>query len=293
MVWLIGYNNNIVGSEVFQVLKKNNIKFYYTDNDVDYSNLSFLNELTKNIDLKYVILCNNFLNQKEDILNKKVNISNIHIQNIIDICNKKDLILITTSTNEVFNGEFFNGYTEDVLTSPVNDYGRFFSSYEDYILSKHEKSIILRTSPLFGKNSVNYIYYLLKLIGSGKSIDIVDDETFSPTYALDLAKVIGYLVHVGVTKYGIFHCTNVGRTDWFDYSQTIYNMSLQYGLLPSWIKSKSKLVPISHTNYITDYKRPQHTYLVCDKLKDVYNINMRSWESALDDFFKLIQKPGN
>jgi len=294
MIWLIGSNNNIIGSEVYQVLKKNNIKFFFSNDEVNYTDYKLLSSITKDVNIKFIInLHTNDVNSKEFMIgnnilwDKKAELIN---KNILSICKEKNAVLITLSVNEVFSGSNFSGYTEEDTPQPLNSYGQYFYEYEQFLLSSYEKNIILRTSNLFGKFGTNYAYFLLKVLGGGGKINVVDDETFSPTYALDLAKVIVHLTLANLTSYGLYHCSNIGMTDWFTYSQTIFDLSIKYGILPPWLKSKAKLIPISHTEYGTEYKRPQHTVLICDKLSVDYKINMRSWEIALEDFFYTIQK---
>lgn len=291
MVWLIGHKG-LLGSDVFNVLQANKIPFFFSDSELDITNASLVKEVLEKQEIKWIVNCAGIadveLAQKEP--NIAIAVNSEALNTLIEVAKNKNATIIHISDAEVFDGTKFDGYSETDLTSPINEYSKSKASGDEILINNYDKHIILRTSWLYGKYGINYVHTMLKLYGSCGSASIVDDQTSSPTYTLDVAKVIGYLININAQKYGVYHCSNTGQTDWFEYAKAILDKSLLYEVLPKWIRSKVKITPISSIDYTSPVNRPQNTYLICDKLAQEYNIYMRSWESALDAFFQTIQK---
>ena len=55
MIWLIGCRG-MLGSEVAELLEKNNIAFTGTDRQVDITDLSALEDFVKGKDISYIII---------------------------------------------------------------------------------------------------------------------------------------------------------------------------------------------------------------------------------------------
>ena len=291
MVWLIGHKG-MLGSEVYNVLTANNIKFFYSDAEIDITDRKLLAATTKNEKITWIVNCAGYtdaaLAEKEK--DRAANVNGYALQNIIDIAKEKDAKIIHISTAEVFGGDVYEGYTEADTPNPLSSYAQSKLIGEQALLQNYDKHILLRTSWLYGKSGINFIHTMLKLYGAGSSVSIVDDQTSSPTYAVDVAKVIGYLIGINADKYGIYHCSNTGQTDWFSYAKAILERSISYGVLPGWIQTKTKITPLSSSDYTSPTIIPQNSYLICNKLAKDYNITMRSWEDSLDAFFTSIGK---
>jgi len=291
MVWLIG-NKGMLGSEVFNVLTASKIKFFYSDAELDITDSKLLADVTKHEKIDWIVNCAGYtdIDLAEQEEGKALSVNGHALQNIINIAKVKDAKIIHISSELVFDGKKFTGYSETDEPNPINKYGYSKLVGEQVLIQNYHRYIILRTSWLYGKNGVNFIHTMLKLYGSGSTVSIVDDQTGSPTYAVDVAKVIGFLISNHADKYGIYHCSNTGLTDWFSYAKAIFERSLLYGILPAWIQTKTKIVPITSKEYTSAAKRPQNSYLLSNKLRVDYKINMRPWEESLDAFFKSISK---
>ena len=61
---------------------------------------------------------------------------------------------------------------------------------------------------------------MLKLAENHSQLNVVSDQIGSPTYTVDLAKL---LVDMSLTdKYGIYHANNEGFTSWADFAEYIF-----------------------------------------------------------------------
>jgi dTDP-4-dehydrorhamnose reductase len=291
MVWLIGHKG-MLGSEVYNVLTANKTKFFYSDAELDITDSKLLEQVTKNEKINWIVNCAGYTDAAlaESESDKALAVNGHALQNIINIAKEKDAKIIHISTSEVFDGKTYAGYTEADEPNPLSKYAYSKLVGEQILIQNYHKHIILRTSWLYGRNGINFIHTMLKLFGSGSTVSIVDDQTSSPTYAVDVAKVIGYLISSDASKYGVYHCSNTGQTDWFSYAKAILERSLRFGILPNWIQAKTKIIPISSSEYSSPNKVPQNAYLLCEKISKEYKINMRPWEESLDAFFKTISK---
>ena len=69
---------------------------------------------------------------------------------------------------------------------------------------------IIRTSWLYSSIQKEFFKDYLKLSNTQNSINVVSDQIGSPTYAMDLAKVIIELILHNNIEFGIYHYSNKG-----------------------------------------------------------------------------------
>ena len=107
------------------------------------------------------------------------------------------------------------------------------------------------------------------------------------SYTADLAEVILKIIKSGSEKFGIYHFTNEEVTNWYAYAQVIYNKAKKLGLIGG--KRQVEIKPIKANEYPTLAKRPGYSVLSKDKIKKEFNLKIRSWEEALEDFLTLLK----
>ena len=114
-----------------------------------------------------------------------------------------------------------------------------------------------------------------------EEINVVADQTGSPTYALDLAaSTLKALDQNPITKgVEVYHFTNNGQTTWHGFAYKIKQL----------IHTSCRIKPTDTTDYPTKAKRPKYSVLSCEKIKKEFNLNPQSWESALEDCLKKIK----
>ncbi|MDY3768793.1 MAG: dTDP-4-dehydrorhamnose reductase [Sphaerochaetaceae bacterium] len=123
---------------------------------------------------------------------------------------KRDIPFVFISTDYVFDGSSKIPYKTFFKKNPLNVYGLSKAMAEDVIINEYyDKSIIIRTSTVFGINGNNFIKTMLSLLQTHKSLNVVSDQVSSPTYTKDLAPVIIKILEN--RDFGIYHITGSGE----------------------------------------------------------------------------------
>ena len=126
---------------------------------------------------------------------------------------------------------------------------------------------------LYGEGN-NFVRTMLNLGKSKAEISVVADQHGSPTYAEDLANIIGESIEKKI-PYGIYHATNEGYTTWYDFTKEILDMQ----------NIKCKVKPVTTEEYIemmkiTQAKRPFNSQMSKQKLAE-QGIIVPEWKDGL------------
>ena len=178
---------------------------------------------------------------------------------------------IHISTDYVFNGRSDKPYTEDHATDPVNVYGHSKLQGEFACQEENEESIIIRTSWVYSRFGNNFVKTMLRLMQTKKEISVVADQYGSPTYAADLAQIMIQIINSENWVPGIYHFSNDGETNWFEFANAIKEI----------INSDCLIHPISTGQYPTPAMRPVYSVLNKEKIKDVYAVIPNHWKDSL------------
>jgi len=187
--------------------------------------------------------------------------------------------VVYISTDYVFDGQKGRPYVEDDVPHPLNVYGRSKLQGERYVQELTEDGVIVRTQWLFGKHGNNFVASVLRQVGEKKELSIVDDQTGSPTYTVDLAKVLSALIQREAK--GIFHAVNSNTCTWFKFGQSILEFSGITGV---------SVRPISSRELNRQAIRPPYSGLSCQKLKQVTGMTLRPWSEALKEYVNSLRE---
>ncbi|MFA5187906.1 MAG: dTDP-4-dehydrorhamnose reductase [Patescibacteria group bacterium] len=181
-------------------------------------------------------------------------------------------ILVQISTDYVFDGKNKKGYSEDSQEfGPVNFYGESKLLGEKSLQNIADKYYLIRTSWLYGKNGKNFVETMLRFGKEKKEIKVVNDQFGKPTYTVDLARQILYILN-NALPFGIYHATNEtkeGGISWNEFAQKIFELA----------KLDVKIIPCTSQEFIRPAKRPQYSALINTKLP-----LMRNWDEALKEY---------
>jgi len=291
MIWLIG-NKGMLGSEVEKLLKERGLTYWASDKEVDIGDYKALEKFGKDKEIKWVINCAAYtkVDKAEEEVDEAFRVNKDGVRNITLFSTKRQIRLIHISTDYVFDSQQEWGvaaYREDDKTNPINIYSKSKLAGEKEIKNILEKYFIIRTAWLYGFNGNNFVFTMLNLFKEKEPIRVVDDQRGSPTYTADLADTILKIIESGSEKFGIYHFTNEGVTSWYEFAQVIYNKAKKLGLLGN--KRQVVIKPIKTNEYPTLAKRPGYSVLSKDKIKKEFNLTIRSWEEALEDFLSLLK----
>ena len=273
---LITGANGMLAKAVINELKGEEL--ILTDvSDLDITNIELLRKFVKKNNPQYIINCAAYTAvdkaEEQEEIARKVNA--IGPKNLAIVANEEDSTLIHISTDYVFGGDkdIEEDYSEMEEKKPNSIYGITKLEGEQEISNRCFKYYIFRTAWLYGDGN-NFVRTMLKLGKEKESINVVNDQHGSPTYAVDLASIIHQAIEKQI-PYGIYHATNMGYTTWYEFTRQIFEKA---GI-------ECKVNPVTSEEFASKAKRPKNSKLSKKKLLDV-EIEIPSYEDALNRYLK-------
>ena len=198
--------------------------------------------------------------------------------NIARVCGENGIKMLYLSTDYVFDGGGTRPWeADDPIVKPLNVYGQSKYGGEQAVKAYVEKYYIVRTSWVFGVHGKNFVSTMLRLGREGRPISVVDDQIGSPTYTVDLARL---LIDMAKTdRYGVYHATNEGFCSWYDFTREIFTMA---GI-------NVDLRPVSSEAYPAKAKRPQNSRMSKEKLIQNGLNKLPPWKDAVRRYLEEIQ----
>jgi dTDP-4-dehydrorhamnose reductase len=137
--------------------------------------------------------------------------------NLARACRAQGAVLVHVSTDYVFDGRDDRPIPEERCPRPLSVYGTSKLAGEALLAASGAAHLVVRTSALFGGGGSrdkggSFVDRILARARAGQPLRVVDDQTFAPTYAPDLARAVVALVEAGAR--GVFHVTNEGQCTW-------------------------------------------------------------------------------
>ena len=147
----------------------------------------------------------------------------------------------------------------------------------------------MRTSWVFGEHGNNFVKTMLKLGLEKKSLDIVNDQYGSPTYAGDIAKaiisIISTIENGTKIKWGLYNFSGKPYVNWYQFAQKIFLSAENLDL----IKKAPNLIPVTSANFSTVVERPKNSKLNCQKIAKEFGIVPSNWELELKNIINYIE----
>lgn len=190
-------------------------------------------------------------------------------------------LLIHVSTDYVFGGDPYNTpCKEEQKGTPTGVYGQTKLEGENYIAESGCKHIIIRTAWLYSEFGKNFVKTMLQLTASKPSLNVVFDQTGTPTYAYDLATAIMTVLEdyapsksdMIYNKTGIYHFSNEGVCSWYDFTKCIAEIAGN---------KNCNIQPCHSSEYPSPVKRPAYSVLDKTKIKEQFNIKIPYWTDSL------------
>ncbi len=183
--------------------------------------------------------------------------------------------MIYISTDYVFDGLARRPYVEKDTPNPISVYGSSKRAGEERVLGICRNALVVRTAWLYGGHGKNFVKTILQLASERPVLKIVADQRGCPTFAEDLAAIIGQLLDRPVA--GILHVTNSGSCTWQEFAAEI--LSLAGRSVP--------VEPITTAEAGRLAKRPAYSVLASDRLREL-GLAMPAWEEALKRFLQPV-----
>lgn len=124
--------------------------------------------------------------------------------------------LIYFSSDYVFDGTA-GPYGEEDLVAPISVYGRHKALAEQICLELADSAVV-RTTVVYGPElqQKNFVYRLIKTLGSGETLKVPADQVGNPTYNPNLAQAA---VELGQSKLaGIFNLAGSERVSRYEFA---------------------------------------------------------------------------
>lgn len=195
------------------------------------------------------------------------------VKNLAEACASNGTKFIHVSTDYVFDGNGSRPYKEDDPVSPVNLYGESKLKGEEEAIKGASDCIIIRTAWVYSAFGANFVKTMLRLMDARPEINVVSDQFGAPTYAADLAEAIMHIISSGKWVPGVYHFSNEGLINWYDFAVAIKELS----------NSSCKVNPIPTEQYPTPAKRPKYSVLDKSKIRQTFQLGLKDWKSSLQE----------
>ncbi len=206
------------------------------------------------------------------------NVNAMGARNVAQIANSLKAALIHISTDYVFNGLKSRPYHEEDQPAPVNVYGTSKLAGEHFVRAANPRHYIVRVSAIYGENpcrakgGLNFVELMLKLARERHEVRVVDDEFVTPTPTVEIAHQLVTLSQS--PHYGLYHATSEGSCSWFEFAQTIFEIS---GV-------SVRLLPAQPGDFPVKAPRPKYSVLENAALKN-RSLNVFShWKDGLQKY---------
>ena len=275
---LVTGSNGQLGQEFKKNVSNSDHEFFFTDeNELDIINKNHILNYVSHNQIDLIINCAAYTNVSGSETNKNlaIKVNCDAVKNLTEICEEKKLKMIHFSTDYVYNSDNLNPVKEDSKINPINYYGFSKREGEKIIEKSSSESIIIRTSWLYSIFGNNFVKTMIKKGEYGGEVYVINDQFGCPTYSKDLVDCTLHIIASNKFKnHKIYNFSNEGYTNWFDFTKKIFELR---GI-------NCKVLPVDSDNYTTKATRPKYSITDKSRIKDIFNINIRNWDEALEEF---------
>ncbi len=274
--------NGQVGQEL-QVLASAFSDFHFTfvgKKHLDISDEKAVSSFFETHEFQYCINCAAYtaVDKAESEPEIAYSVNVIGVKNLAQACQKNKIHLFQLSTDYVYHGDQKTPFKETDPTNPQSIYAHTKRVGDEIAEQINPFFTIIRTSWVYSTFGNNFVKTMIRLGKEKDELNIVADQTGTPTYAFDLAKAILIIIQKvenGLVEKekltGIFHYSNEGQTHWAEFAKAIFRLK----------NINCKVNEITTAAYPTPAKRPPFSVLDKTKIKSTFGIETPSWEQSL------------
>ena len=108
-----------------------------------------------------------------------------------------------------------------------------------------------------------------------EKIYVINDQFGCPTYSKDLVDcTMNIIVSNKLNYYKVYNFSNEGYTNWYDFTKKIFELK----------KINCPIIAVSSDKYKSVANRPKYCITDKSRIKDIFNITIRKWDEALEEF---------
>lgn len=261
-----------LGQDVLKELARKNHEAFGTDRDqlditIENDVLAFIREINPDVILHCAAYTNVDSAEENEEIAYQINAKGTEY--LAKAAKRVEAKMLYISTDYVFDGTATEPYEVDEPTKPLGAYGRTKLAGEEFLQKNLDKFFIVRTAWVFGIYGQNFVKTMLRLGKERGEVSVVHDQVGSPTYTVDLARLMVELMET--EKYGIYHATNSGVCSWYEFAVEIFK---QAGL-------DVKVNPLTSDQFPRPAARPHYSVLSKKKIEESGLSGLRNWKKAL------------
>ena len=203
-------------------------------------------------------------------------------------------LLIHYSTDYVFDGKKPAPYVESDPAGPLSVYGRSKLAGEEAIRAAGCKSVIFRTSWVFGARGGNFVKTILRLAREKRTLNVVSDQVGSPTPAALIATVTGIVLAMLRQGHAMnretqrrYHLCCGRPVSWHEFAQAILKLAAATPGFDLRLKPEA-IIAIPSSEYPTAAARPANSRLDCGRLEKEFGLQMPDWQPYLVRMLQLL-----
>lgn len=191
-------------------------------------------------------------------------------------CKEVGATLIHVSTNYVSPGDKKFICREGALVHPQKVYGQTRDEGEKAIAASGCKALIFRTAWLYSRFGTNFMKVILKLILEKEKLEVVFDQSGTPTYVGDLAPLIYKIIEEGLYNgnEGIYHYLNGGACSWYDFALEIAQITRH---------AVCDIQPCYSSQFPSKEKRTVLSILDKTKVEQTFGVRIPYWRDSLKE----------
>ena len=244
---------------------------------LDITDAEAVKKAVKDNDINVIVNCAAYTNvdKAEDDAEFAELLNATAVRNLAEAVKSNGGTLFHVSTDYVFGKEPYNvPCREDQNGTPTGVYGLTKLHGEQAIAASGVKALIFRTAWLYSEFGKNFVKTMLSLTSTRPELNVVFDQTGTPTYAQDLADALFDIIENRRFEgnEGIYHYSNEGVCSWYDFTKMIAEMAGN---------DACDIRPCHSDEFPSPVKRPSYSVLDKTKFKQTFGLRVPYWTESL------------
>lgn len=273
---LVTGSNGQLGCEMRRLGAVSPNEYFFTDiAELDITDKAAVAAFVAEHDIEIIVNCAAYtdVDRAEEDEPTAERINSDAVRNLAEAMKAVDGTLFHISTDYVFGLDGNIPRTEDMPLDPLGAYGRTKLHGEQAIAASGCKHIIVRTAWLYSEHGHNFLKTMLRLTAERESLNVVFDQTGTPTYAGDLALALFSVIEGGAYEgnEGVYHFSNEGVCSWYDFAREIATATGR----------DCKIVPCHSSEFPSKVARPPYSVLDKTKIKTTFGIEIPHWRDSM------------
>lgn len=195
-------------------------------------------------------------------------------------CSEHDALLLTYSTDYVFNGQPGRAWLERDATDPASAYGHSKLTGEQAVLGSGARAFVIRTAWVYSALAGNFLSAILARAARGENLRVVSDQVGSPTWAGELARASWVLLQrcAGELQQAeLVHIAGRGSMSWHQFATLAVARAVAAGV----IEQAVEVAPIASSDWPQKAQRPAWSVLECEHYEQRTGDGLMGIETSL------------